>query len=343
MNKLVTILAIAAVGFATLCVILKQQRTAREAQIAALREEVEQQKAQLEVLHTARERVERDNIELRQQLDQMTAGTRGESRPEQLTQADTETQPPLTNAPAAAPEGNLGSMLSKMMSDPDTKKFIRNQQRMMVDQLYRPLIKQLGLTSEEATVFKDLLADNLVKGAEKATSFLATAAGTNRAEWVSGMAAEQKRGDEQLREFLGEQRYSIYKGYQESVGERTQLNLFRQQNDAGDYPLNDVQFEQLVVLMQEEKRNAMAALGGGAAASQDQAALDAMFSEEQGDKLMRVQESANQRAFERARAVLSPDQLQAFAAFQTNQLQMIRTGLSMARRMLAPDTAPGGQ
>ena len=48
-------------------------------------------------------------------------------------------------------------MISKMMQDPDTRKFIREQQRMMMDQMYGPLVKQLGLTPEEAAQFKDLL------------------------------------------------------------------------------------------------------------------------------------------------------------------------------------------
>jgi len=33
--------------------------------------------------------------------------------------------------------------------------------------------------------------------------------------------------------------------------------------------------------------------------------------------------------------------LDAFARFQTNQLQMMRMGMSMARKMFAPETSEG--
>ena len=45
----------------------------------------------------------------------------------------------------------------------------------------------------------------------------------------------------------------------------------------------------------------------------------------------------NQRVYERAKDLLSPEQLNAFAKFQTNQTQMLRMGLTMARKMMPPD------
>ena len=89
-------------------------------------------------------------------------------------------------------KGGFGKMISKMMQDPDTRKFIRDQQRMMMDQIYAPLVKKMGLTPDEAAKFKDLLADNTMKAAEKASSMFGGSASTNRTEMLNTLTAEQK-------------------------------------------------------------------------------------------------------------------------------------------------------
>ncbi|HWV98432.1 MAG TPA: hypothetical protein VNZ64_01945 [Candidatus Acidoferrum sp.] len=91
------------------------------------------------------------------------------------------------------------------------------------------------------------------------------------------------------------------------MGERTQLNLFKQQTGA-DLGLSDQQTAQLLSFMKEEKKN-VAATGGQplGGAGQDQAGLQAMLSEEQGQKLLQSQETVNQRIYERAQAMLSPE------------------------------------
>jgi hypothetical protein len=63
------------------------------------------------------------------------------------------------------------------------------------------------------------------------------------------------------------------------------------------------------------------------------AATQAMLSEEQSGKILETQALVNQRVYEHAGEILSPEQLQSFAQFQTNQLQMMRMGVSMARKM----------
>ena len=58
------------------------------------------------------------------------------------------------------------------------------------------------------------------------------------------------------------------------------------------------------------------------------------------DKILQNQEVIGQRVYERARTVLSDSQLAAFGKFQTNQMQMMRMGMNMARKFMSPD---GGQ
>ena len=69
--------------------------------------------------------------------------------------------------------------------------------------------------------------------------------------------------------------------------------------------------------------------------------MQAMFSGEGTEKLLQTQETVNLRVYERAREVLSADQLSAFGRFQTNQLQMMRMGMTMARKFMTPEKGDG--
>jgi ribosomal protein L16 Arg81 hydroxylase len=226
-------------------------------------------------------------------------------------------------------------LIAGMMEDPRMKKMIRDQQRGMLGQMYDPLISKMSLTPEEASKFKDMIADNMAKATESAGSLFGGSS-SNRTEAVQRMVADQKVLDDQIRGFLGEDRYAQYRDYQDTVGERTQLNMFKQQSEGA--ALTEAQTEQLLTFMKEEKQTAMAASGFPASGpGQDEAGLQAMMSEEAGNKLLESQEQANQKVYERAAAVLSAEQLAAFGKFQTNQTQMMRMGIGMARQFLAPE------
>lgn len=69
--------------------------------------------------------------------------------------------------------------------------------------------------------------------------------------------------------------------------------------------------------------------------------MEAMFSGDATEKLLQSQESINQRVYERAGELLSETQLAAFGKFQTNQLQMMRMGMNMARKFMTPDSSGG--
>jgi hypothetical protein len=92
--------------------------------------------------------------------------------------------------------------------------------------------------------------------------------------------------------------------------------------------------------MKEERQN-VAATGVGAANAGSEADFSAALSDNKVNELIQAQQIAGQRVYERARVILSPEQLQAFGSFQTNQLQSMRVSVNMFRKMFAPDTAAG--
>jgi hypothetical protein len=107
--------------------------------------------------------------------------------------------------------------------------------------------------------------------------------------------------------------------------------------------LSEQQTERLLAIMKEEKQSVAATTGQATpGAGRDAATMEAMFSSDATEKLMQTQESTNQRVYERAKEVLSENQLAAFGKFQTNQLQMIRMSMNMARKFMSPEQpAPG--
>jgi hypothetical protein len=341
MKMLNVVLAVTSFALGALCVTQWRNLGTKETRLAAAQAEIEAANKQVEELVAAGQRLEQEKRELLSQAAQ-AAVVQPQAKPAPLKAVEpAAAEPgPATNTAAGKDTEKDGTglrtMLASMMKDPETRKFIRDQQRQMMDQLYGPLVKQMGLTSEEGERFKDFLADSMMQGAEKASSIFGPS--TNRAELFKGIAADQKNSEEQMKSLLGEDRFNLYKEYQQSVGERTQLTLFKQQNSGTDYPVSDIQIEQLLNFTKQEKQGltAMGQQFPATGSGQDPANLDAMLSPEQSEKFIQSQETLNQRVYERAKTVLSPQQLEAYQKFQATQLQTLRLGFSMARKLMVP-------
>ncbi|HLH55910.1 MAG TPA: hypothetical protein VKY92_20075 [Verrucomicrobiae bacterium] len=334
MKYLVVLFAITTVALGILCTVQSRQSTAQQAQLAALQNTIEEKGSQIENLQAAQQKHEQQRQELLGQVYQLTAQARvGQASP-------TNGLPAASDAGASQPaapgdqQAGIGSFFSKLMQDPDTRQLVRNTQRMMMDQLYSPLIKNLGLSADEAARFKDLLADNTMKSADRASSVLGGPGSTNRSEAFASMAEDQKSLESDLKSLLGDSRYSQYKEYQDSIAERMQLNAFKQQAGS-DYGLTDSQTEALLKIMKDEQQKAAANLPPGAVANPGDPGMFSM-SDDKINALIENQQATAQQVYDRARSVLSPDQLGAFGQFQTNQLQMMRMGMGMARKMFGP-------
>jgi hypothetical protein len=261
----------------------------------------------------------------------------------ELKQAATKVQALQTNsgAPATAsntPKSGMASALAKMMDNPESRKFIRQQQRMILDQMYAPLVKQMGMTEAEATEFKDVLADRMMASAQKAMSAMSEAGQGSRAEAMQKLTAEQQEFDAGVRELLGEERYAQYKEYQLTVGERVQLNMFRQQTAGTPGAIEEAQVEKLLAVMREEKLQQTTP--DGAPINEEQVQRMALGSPEQTDRLINIEQSLNERVHARAGEVLDPAQLESFKKFQDQQLQTLRMSLAMARTMFGGEETP---
>jgi len=234
---------------------------------------------------------------------------------------------------ASKSSAGFGKMVSSMFKDPETRKFIREQQRMLVSQLYEPLATRLKLSPEKSEQLQTIILENMMQSAEKGMAmFSAGSDSQNRDEAVKALSEDRKALETQLRELLGEEGYAQYQDYSITLQERTQLNTFRQQ--MGGNSISDEQAELLLSIMREEKQNPNNGLPDFMRdGDKGPEAMKTLFDKDQMTKLLEAQERLNQRVSERAGEVLGPDQLNAFSRFQTNQLNMMRMGLTMAQKM----------
>ena len=338
-NTLLILFAVITGTLVAVCVIQWQKHDVQKSELTSLRGEVEQKTRAVADAQAQQKHAEMQKREILEQASDLA----GKLQTQRLASAKAEAKVAAalaatqSRSPGKGPAG-FGDAFTKMMEDPEMLKMIRDQQRTMMDSLYSPLVKKMNLTPEEAGQLKDLIADNAMKGASKATSLFGGGSSTNRTEMLNVLSAEQKSFEQQVKEFLGESRYAEYKDYQQTVGERMQLNQFRQQTAGGENALTDQQIEQLLAFMREEKQTLAAATGLPMSADKQEAAnLKAMLSDEGLQKLLQAQETLSQRVYERATSVLSESQLAAFARFQTNQLQMMRVGMNMARKLMPPE------
>jgi hypothetical protein len=342
-STLTLFLALTTITLGVVCVVQTRKFSGQQTQLASLRVEVDEKAQQIETLQVAKKHSDLQRHDLMAQADELAAQLQArqsvESNATPVVAPEATPPPPSKAVKPDDEKGGFGKMLSKMMQDPDTRKFIHDQQRMMMDQMYAPLVKKMGLTPDEATQFKDLLADNTMKGAEAATSLMSGGASTNRTEAMASLTAGQKTLDEQVKAMLGDDRYTQYKDYQETVSERTLLNQFKLQA-GNDYNLNDQQTEAMLTFMKEEQKSVADSTGLPLGQTdKDPAKLQALFSGNKADELIAAQDTVGQRVYERARTILSPDQLDTWGRYQTNRMQMMRMGMNMAKKMFAPDTS----
>ena len=343
-SKIGIIFFVVVVVFGVVAWMQSRQNQALERELTALRlrleERTRERQADEALKQELTENQEALNREVRRLTDELQS-LRANAAPRSAT-AQTDASPPAKANDSDQKKGGLfGDALAKMMEDPAMKKMMRQQQMAMMDTMYGPLFKQLGLSPEEIAGFKEKLIDNQMGGLEGASAlFGGEADPAKREEAIKSIAEKHKAGEEQLKEFLGEDRYGQYKDYQETLGERMTLNQFQQQLSGGENALSQDQNAQLLAIMKEERKNSPTLYG----ADPDPAQLEAMLSEEKMNAHFEQQEQLNQRILERARAVLSQEQLESLTSFQKSQLDMQRFGMQMAIQVMggkkSGNTAP---
>jgi len=222
-------------------------------------------------------------------------------------------------------EGGMLDRLGEMMENPETRKAMRGQQRMVLNMMYGSLFEKLGLGEEDLDLLKDILVDRQMLG----ISLFGKAKEDPEAAADAMRDAREENG-EQLEELLGEEGYQAFLDHEGSLAERMMITQLKQSLGGGDSQLDAVQEEALLDLMVKQRK----AVG---MPDQQEQAVDFMAGGEGAAKVVESylakQEQANERVLAEAAEFLSEGQLKQLGDFQKGQLQMQKMGMEMLKGM----------
>jgi hypothetical protein len=247
-----------------------------------------------------------------------------------------------TSAPAE--DGTLGKgmgeMLGTMMKDPAMREMMREQQKVGINMMYAGLFKDLNLSPEEKEKLKDILTDAQMKNMESAPGLFGGNKETAAADAGKVFEEAKKHTDAELKALLGDERYAYFEDYQKNLGERMQVDQLKTQLAGQNLALQDQQTAQLLQIMKDEK----AIIPPIIPTDNTQFPRQDLFTAENLDKQVQWMEDYNRRVLERARQVLTPEQLTHYQTFQQQQASMQKLGLKMAGQMFGGDrSAPPAQ
>jgi outer membrane murein-binding lipoprotein Lpp len=292
---------------------LHQQQEALTKQIEQLREERDDATRQLSVLRQEDQQLRADSADLTNSSGNMA-----------------QAQVPATSV-GAETTTNSFSGLAKMLKDPAMKEMIRSQQKMTLDQMYDTLFKSLNRSTNDVEALKNLLLDRQMAMVD---SGLAVMGGSNSDPKQAADEAKTLKDqyDKQIQDLLGAQDYATFQQYDQTVGERTQVNLFKQAL-SGDDALTDQQQSDLIAAM-HENRTALPSSSLLKSESHD----PSRFTDESIADAQKQMEQLNQQDAARAATILTPAQLEQFTKFQQSMTSMQAAGLKMAAQMFGQKT-----
>src|ERR1051326_64641 len=234
-----------------------------------------------------------------------------------------------TNAKAANP-------LGEMFKNKEMKEMIKTQQKTvlggMIDKNYGAYFTSLNLTPEQSSALKDLVLNRGLADAEAGMSMLSETDPTKRKELMDKTKADRDAINSQIKAFLGEDNYTQFQTYEKTIPDRMALNMYKDQQDTGPGALNSDQESQLLQAMSEERQN-FKFTTDFSDQSKFTGDFASYFTEEKIDQFQKEMEDLHQHYLDRAKTILTPEQLDPFGKFLNGQREMQKVGFKMAASM----------
>jgi len=236
--------------------------------------------------------------------------------------------------PSSESSTNALSGLAAMLKNPQMKEMIRSQQKMMLGQMYGSLYKQLGLSPTDEDALKKLLEDRQMALMDAGLNMMGATGGDAKqvAEDTKTLKAQY---DKQIQDLLGPQTYDAFQQYDQTVGERTQVNLFKQSLSA-DNALTDQQENDLVTAMYQARKT----LPENSVLN-NQSRDPSQFTDEGIAQALKQQEQLQKQYADSAASILTPAQLDQFTKFQQQMNAMSAAGMKMAQQMFGQNKSGG--
>ncbi len=226
------------------------------------------------------------------------------------------------------------SALSKVTADPETRKAMREQQKVGMSMLFADLTKRLQLKPEVTAQFNDLLADHVMDSIDLITQSLHD--NRNSTEIDRLFTAQEANMQNQLAAILGQDGLAQYLDYSKHIVS-TLTGMQFEGSLTGEKPAVAEKRKQLVDAVQQELQSSLST-AGLPAEFQTMPMLNFrnIASEETGERSLRMLANSYERAAARANAFLTPEELNKFSEFSKKAIENNRMMLLMNRKLMAP-------
>lgn len=235
---------------------------------------------------------------------------------------------PSTNAPEkteASLGSSMGALARKMLAQPAMKEKMRKQMIAMMETEYGPLFAYLQLSEEDRKTLQSMLVDQSLAGAEESILMLepdklkSPEERNAVTEKIEKIHAEY---DEKIRQFLGDEKYAIYKSYEETQAERSNVTELKGLLPAAEQ-LTAEQEDSLIRAMHEERIQ----LYGKKSMQMPDFSAAGMARET--EKAAKLQEAV----LARVEPIMTPNQLAQFKVQQKQQREMTEMAMKMGAQM----------
>jgi len=226
------------------------------------------------------------------------------------------------------------SALNKITANPETRKMLRDQQKLGMTAIYAGLVKQLNLSTNQAGQFNDLLADDVMDNVDLITQVLHD--GKSREQINEAFTAADTTLAEKIETLVGADGLAAYRDYSQNLLSSLTSQQFSGQL-TGDSATKGEKQKQFAQVLQEEAQAALAS-AGLPADFQTVPILNFrnIASEEEAEQNLKLIDSIYERAAARASTFLSADELEKFKEFRATAISNSRLMLTMNRKLMAP-------
>jgi len=329
-----TFLIIALVGCVALGILGVEQSKKLKSQsdeLAATKQQVLGLEAELRQKEDAIENaksVEAKSQILQKTLSESTTVAAAQSKKtEQLQESLDEAQ---TNNPMRA--------MVSMFKDPKMRDMIKTQQKAalgpMITKQYGDLIKQLNLSPEQAATFKDLVSKKMLAGADAGISMMDDSlSASDRADLAKQIKAQTDDVDVEIKQLLGDNNYTAYETYQKTVQDRTTMSQFNDQMAGSSTTLTPDQQSQMVQALSDARNGFTWTSGLNQPNPGADGDIASLLTDDNIAKFTAEREQFDTQFLTKAAQILTPEQLEAYKTFQSQQREMQLMGLKMAGQM----------
>ena len=226
------------------------------------------------------------------------------------------------------------SALNKLTANPETRKALRDQQKMGMSAIYSDLVKRLNLTPEQAGQFNDLLADHVMDSIDLITQALHD--NKNQDEIDQLFSAQNSALQDKLLALVGPDGLAQYLDYTKNLASTLTAAQFAGSLTGDPATVADKK-SQLLQAMQQATQSALAAAGLPADyQTVPMLNFGNIASEEEGAQSLQLLDSIYEQVAASASTFLNADELNKFQEFRTNALKSSQTMLIMNRKLMAP-------